>query len=149
MFDRLTDRARKVMSFTRQEAMKFNHEYIGTEHILLGLLREESGIAGEVLRSFGATLERVQTEIGRIVKAGSSMVTMFQLPFTVRAKKALQFSLEEADLLSRNYVGTEHLLLGLLRENEGIAAQVFVMLDVKTEDVRSEVLRFLGVPEDS
>ena len=147
MFDRFTDRAKKVMSFARQEAMKFNHEYIGTEHILLGLVQEGSGVAANVLKNMSIDLEKIRHEVEKIVKTGPSMVTMGQLPFTPRAKKVLELSLEEASQLSHNYIGTEHLLLGLIRENEGIAAQVLMNLGVKLDEVREEVLEFLGASE--
>jgi ATP-dependent Clp protease ATP-binding subunit ClpC len=149
MFDRFTDRAKKVMSFARQEAMKFNHEYIGTEHILLGLVQEGSGVAANVLKNMNIDLEKIRHEVEKIVKTGPSMVTMGQLPFTPRAKKVLELSLEEASQLSHNYIGTEHLLLGLIRENEGIAAQVLMNLGVKLDEVREEVLEFLGASEGS
>src|SRR5262245_42942943 len=144
MFDRFTDRAKKVMSFARQEAQRFNHEYIGTEHILLGLVQEGSGVAANVLKNMSIDLEKIRQEVEKIVKTGPSMVTMGQLPFTPRAKKVLELSMEEASALSHNYIGTEHLLLGLIKENEGIAAQVLLNLGVKLEDVREEVLEFLG-----
>ena len=149
MFDRFTDRAKKVMSFARQEAMKFNHEYIGTEHILLGLVQEGSGVAANVLKNMSVDLEKIRHEVEKIVKTGPSMVTMGQLPFTPRAKKVLELSMEEASQLSHNYIGTEHLLLGLIRENEGIAAQVLTNLGVKLDEVREEVLEFLGASENN
>ena len=149
MFDRFTDRAKKVMSFARQEAMKFNHEYIGTEHILLGLVQEGSGVAANVLKNMNIDLEKIRHEVEKIVKTGPSMVTMGQLPFTPRAKKVLELSMEEASQLSHNYIGTEHLLLGLIRENEGIAAQVLMNLGVKLDEVREEVLEFLGASESN
>jgi ATP-dependent Clp protease ATP-binding subunit ClpC len=149
MFDRFTDRAKKVMSYARQEAIRFNHEYIGTEHILLGLVQEGSGVAANVLKNMNIDLEKIRHEVEKIVKTGPSMVTMGQLPFTPRAKKVLELSMEEASQLSHNYIGTEHLLLGLIKENEGIAAQVLMNLNVKLEDVREEVLEFLGASENS
>lgn len=144
MFDRFTDRAKKVMNLARQEAQRFNHEYLGTEHILLGLVQEGNGVAANVLKNMGIDLNKIRTEVEKIVKTGASMVTMGQLPFTPRAKKVLELSMEEASNLSHNYIGTEHLLLGLIKENEGIAAQVLLNLGVKLEDVREEVLDFLG-----
>ncbi len=144
MFDRFTDRARKVMGLARQEAQRFNHEYIGTEHILLGLVKEGSGVAANVLKNMNVDLKKIRVEIEKIVKNGPSTVTMGQLPFTPRAKKVLELSLEEASNLGHNYIGTEHLLLGLIRENDGIAAQVLMNLGIKLEDVREEVLEFLG-----
>jgi ATP-dependent Clp protease ATP-binding subunit ClpC len=144
MFDRFTDRAKKVMNLARQEAQRFNHEYLGTEHILLGLVQEGSGVAANVLKQMGIDLNKIRIEVEKIVKTGPTMVTMGQLPFTPRAKKVLELSLEEAGNLGHNYIGTEHLLLGLIKENEGIAAQVLMNLGVKLEDVREEVLDFLG-----
>ncbi len=144
MFDRFTDRARKVMTLARQEAQRFNHEYIGTEHILLGLVQEGSGVAANVLKNMGVELRKIRIEVEKMVQSGSNMVQMGQLPFTPRAKKVLEFSLEEATNLGHNYIGTEHLLLGLLRENESVAAQVLLNLDLKLEEVREEVLEFLG-----
>ena len=144
MFDRFTDRAKKVMNLARQEAQRFNHEYLGTEHILLGLVQEGSGVAANVLKNMGIDLTKIRSEVEKIVKTGPSMVTMGQLPFTPRAKKVLELSMEEAGNLGHNYIGTEHLLLGLIKENEGIAAQVLMNLGVKLEDVREEVLDFLG-----
>jgi len=144
MFDRFTDRAKKVMSYARQEAQKFNHEYIGTEHVLLGLVQEGSGVAANVLKHMNVDLEKIRHEVEKIVKTGPTTVTMGQLPFTPRAKKVLELSMEEASQLGHNYIGTEHLLLGLIRESEGIAAQVLMNLGVKLEEVREEVLEFLG-----
>ncbi len=144
MFDRFTDRARKVMSFARQEAERFNHDYIGTEHILLGLVKEGSGVAANVLENLEVDLEKVRLEVEKLVKPAPDVVTIGQLPFTPRAKKVLEFAIDEARALDHNYVGTEHLLLGLLREQEGLAAQVLMNLGLKLEDVRSEVMEFLG-----
>jgi len=144
MFDRFTDRAKKVMNLARQEAQRFNHEYLGTEHVLLGLVQEGSGVAANVLRNMQIDLAKIRTEVEKLVKTGQSMVTMGQLPFTPRAKKVLELSMEEAGNLGHNYIGTEHLLLGLIKENEGIAAKVLTNLGVKLEDVREEVLEFLG-----
>jgi ATP-dependent Clp protease ATP-binding subunit ClpC len=144
MFDRFTDRARKVMGLARAEAQRFNHDYIGTEHILLGLIQEGSGVAANVLKNMDVELKKIRGEIEKMVKTGPTMVTMGQLPFTPRAKKVLELALEEASNLGHNYLGTEHLLLGLLRESEGIAAQVLMNLGIKLEDVREEVLEFLG-----
>ncbi|RKY18272.1 MAG: NDP-hexose 4-ketoreductase [Planctomycetota bacterium] len=146
MFDRFTDRARKVMNLAKAEAQRLNHEYIGTEHILLGLVQEGSGVAANVLRSMDVDLKRIRTEIEKLVKGSATMVPMGNLPFTPRAKKVLELSLEEASQLGHNYIGTEHLLLGLIKESEGIAARVLTNLSVKLEDVREEVLEFLGAP---
>ncbi|MFT5285119.1 MAG: ATP-dependent Clp protease ATP-binding subunit ClpC [Planctomycetota bacterium] len=144
MFDRFTDRAKKVMNLARQEAQRFNHEYLGTEHVLLGLVQEGSGVAANVLKNMGVDLTKIRAEVEKLVKTGPSMVTMGQLPFTPRAKKVLELSMEEAQNLGHNYIGTEHLLLGLIKENEGIASRVLTNLSVKLEDVREEVLEFLG-----
>ncbi len=144
MFDRFTDRAKKVMSLARQEAQKFNHEYIGTEHILLGLVQEGNGVAASVLTKMNVDLEKIRQEVEKIVKSGPSMATMSNLPFTPRAKKVLELAMEEASQLGHNYIGTEHLLLGLIKENEGIAAQVLLNLRVKLDEVRQQVLEFLG-----
>ncbi len=144
MFERLTDRARKVMALANQEAQRFNHEYIGTEHILLGLVKEASGVGANVLKNLGIDLRKVRLEVEKLVKSGPEMVTMGKLPQTPRAKKVLEYAIEEARNLNHNYVGTEHLLLGLLREQDGVAAQVLVNLGLKLEEVREEVLNLLG-----
>ncbi len=144
MFERLTDRARKVMSLANQEAMRFNHEYIGTEHILLGLVKEGSGVGANVLKHLDIDLRKVRLEVEKLVKSGPDVVTMGKLPQTPRAKKVIEYAIEEARSLNHNYVGTEHLLLGLLREQDGVAAQVLMNLGLKLEDVREEVLNLLG-----
>jgi len=149
MFDRFTDRARKVMQLARSEAMRFNHEYIGTEHILLGLIQEGSGVAANVLKNLGLDLSKIRHEIEKSVQAGPNMVTIGQLPFTPRAKKVLEFAVEEATALGHNYIGTEHLLLGLLRETGGKAAQVLLNLGVRLQEVREEVLELLGADVDN
>jgi ATP-dependent Clp protease ATP-binding subunit ClpC len=135
MFERFTDRARKVMALANQEAQRFNHEYIGTEHILLGLVKVD--------------LRKVRLEVEKLVKAGPEMVTMGKLPQTPRAKKVIEYAIEEARNLNHNYVGTEHLLLGLLREHDGVAAQVLRNLNLKLEEVREEVLNLLGASGES
>lgn len=145
MYERFTDRARKVMQLANQEAQRFNHDYVGTEHILLGLLKEGSGVAANVLRNLlNIDLEKIRAEVLKLVQPGPDMPTMGKLPHTPRAKKVIEYSLEEARNLNHNYVGTEHLLLGLLREQEGVAAQVLMNLGVRLEDVRREVLNLLG-----
>src|SRR6059058_2027497 len=151
MYERFTDRARKVMQLANQEAQRFNHEYIGTEHILLGLVKEGSGVAANVLKNLDIDLRKIRLEVEKIVQTGhgSEMVTMGKLPQTPRAKKVIEYSIEEARNLNYNYVGTEHLLLGLLREQEGVAAQVLMNLGLKLEDVREEVLNLLGHNMDS
>ncbi|NUM34715.1 MAG: ATP-dependent Clp protease ATP-binding subunit [Candidatus Brocadiae bacterium] len=144
MFERFTERARKVMSLAKQEAMRFNHEYIGTEHILLGLIQEGSGVAANVLKNMDLELKKIRMEVEKLVKTGGNVMQMGQLPFTPRAKKVLELALEEANNLGHNYIGTEHLLLGLLRENEGVASHVLINLGLKLEELRDEVLEFLG-----
>jgi len=146
MFERFTDRARKVMQLANQEAQRFNHEYIGTEHVLLGLVKEGSGVAANVLKNLDIDLRKIRLEVERIVQhgPGGDNATLGRLPHTPRAKKVIEYSIEEARNLNHNYVGTEHLLLGLLREQEGVAAQVLMNLGLKLEDVREEVLNLLG-----
>ena len=144
MFDKFTDRARKVMVLAREEAKRFNHEYIGTEHILLGLVKEGSGVAANVLQNLDIDLKKIRMEVEKIVQAGPDLVSVGQLPFTPRVKKVLEYAVEEARSMGHNYIGTEHQLLGLLREQEGVAAQVLLNLGIKLEDVREEVIDLLG-----
>jgi ATP-dependent Clp protease ATP-binding subunit ClpC len=144
MYERFTDRARKVMQLANQEAQRFNHEYIGTEHILLGLVKEGSGVAANVLKNLDVDLRKIRLEVEKLVQSGPEMVTIGKLPQTPRAKKVIEYSMEEARNLNHNYVGTEHILLGLLREQEGVAAQVLMNLGMKLDDVREEVLNLLG-----
>ena len=149
MFERFTDRARKVMALANQEAQRFNHEYIGTEHILLGLVKEGSGVGANVLKNLDVDLRKVRLEVEKLVKSGPDMVTMGKLPQTPKAKKVIEYAIEEARNLNHNYVGTEHLLLGLLREHDGMAAQVLMNLGLKLEEVREEVLNLLGAGVES
>jgi ATP-dependent Clp protease ATP-binding subunit ClpA len=146
MYERFTDRAQKVMQLANQEAQRFNHEYIGTEHILLGLVKEGSGVAANVLKNLDIDLRKIRLEVEKIVMHGPGTDSPFRgiRPQTPRAKKVIEYSIEEARNLNHNYVGTEHLLLGLLREREGVAAQVLMNLGLKLEDVREEVLNLLG-----
>jgi len=146
MFDRFTERARKVMGFARREAQRFHHEYIGTEHILLGLIQEGHGVAANVLRSMGIDLDKISREIEKIVKPGPAIDPSVQIPFTPRAKKVVELAMEEANNLGHTYIGTEHLLLALLREQEGLAAHVLRNLGVVLNEVRDEVIEFLGGP---
>ena len=132
------------MALANQEAQRFNHEYIGTEHILLGLVKEGSGVGANVLKNLDVDLRKVRVEVEKLVKSGPEMVTMGKLPQTPRAKKVIEYAIEEARNLNHNYVGTEHLLLGLLREHDGVAAQVLMNLGLKLEEVREEVLNLLG-----
>src|ERR1700755_1818199 len=144
MYERFTDRARKVMQLANQEAQRFNHEYVGTEHVLLGLVKEGSGVAANVLKNLDVDLRKIRVEVEKIVQSGPDMVTMGKLPQTPRAKKVIEYAIEEARNLNHNYVGTEHLLLGLLREQEGVAAQVLMNLGLKLEDGREGGLNLLG-----
>ena len=122
MYERFTDRARKVLQLANQEAQRLNHEYIGTEHILLGLVKEGSGVASNVLKNMDVDLTKIRREVEKLVNQGTDMIAMGKLPQTPRAKKAIEYAMDEARNLGHTYVGTEHLLLGLLREEEGIAA---------------------------
>ncbi len=133
----------------QEDARTLKHNYIGTEHILLGLLREEEGLAARVLESLDITVERVRAQVVRIVGSGEEVVTSGQIPFTPRAKKILELALREALILDHNYIGTEHILLGLARESEGVAARVLLDFGAASERIRKEVIRMLpdpGVP---
>jgi len=136
------------MALANQEAQRFNHDCIATEHILLGLVKEGSGVAATVLKNLDVDLKKLRLEVEKTVKSGPDMVTMGKLPQTPRAKKVIEYAIEEARSLNHNYVGTEHILLGLLRESEGMAAQVLMNLGLKLEDVRQEVLNLLGAGVD-
>ena len=144
LFDRFTDRARKVIQLANQEAQRFNHDSVGTEHILLGIIKEGSGVAANVLRNLNVDLKKIRLEVEKIVPEGSNTAIMGKLPYTPRAKRVIELAGEEARHLGHNYVGTEHLLLGLIRESEGVAARVLLNLGLKLDEVREEVLNFLG-----
>ncbi len=146
MFSRFTERARKVVILAKEEAKRFNHDYIGTEHILLGLIREGQGVAATVLKSLGLELNQIRLEIEKLVQAGSNTVISGDIPFTPQAKKAIELAMDEANSLGHNYIGTEHLLLGLIREGEGIAAQVLFNMGLDANRVRETVLDLLGAP---
>jgi ATP-dependent Clp protease ATP-binding subunit ClpC len=148
MFDKFTDRARKVIALARQEAERLNNDYIGTEHVLMGLIKEGSGVASNILENLSIDPDKVLYEIEKIVQPGTNMVTMGQLPFTPRTKKMLEYSLEEMRNLGHNYIGTEHLLLGLIRENDSEAAQVMISMGIELDKVRREVLKILGAETD-
>jgi ATP-dependent Clp protease ATP-binding subunit ClpC len=145
LFERFTERARQVVVLAQDEARALKHNYIGTEHILLGLLREEEGLAARVLESLDITVEEVRAQVARIVGQGDE-VTTGQIPFTPRAKKVLELSLREALALGHNYIGTEHVLLGLVREEEGVAARVLLDFDADAESIRDQVVRMLSEP---
>ena len=145
MFERFTERARQVVVLAQDEARALKHNYIGTEHLLLGLLREEEGLAARVLESLDITVEEVRAQVARIVGQGDE-VTTGQIPFTPRAKKVLELALREALSLGHNYIGTEHILLGLVRENEGVAARILLDFDADAEKIRNEIIRMLSGP---
>src|SRR3954447_6091792 len=145
MFERFTERARQAVVLAQEEARTLKHNYIGTEHILLGLLREEEGLAARVLESLDITVEEVRAQVARIVGQGDE-VTTGQIPFTPRAKKVLELALREALSLGHNYIGTERILLGLVRENEGVAARILLDFDADSEKIRNEVIRMLSGP---
>jgi len=139
-----TDRSRTILQMAREEATRLHHEYVGTEHILLALIREGEGVAAAVLTNLNVDLEVVQQKIEETVKKGRTVIARTDLPYTSRAKKVLELAMSEARELNHSYVGTEHLLLGLLREEKGIAAQVLEDVGVSLEQARAETLRLLG-----
>jgi ATP-dependent Clp protease ATP-binding subunit ClpC len=143
MFERYTERARQVVVLAQDEARALKHNYIGTEHILLGLLREEEGLAARVLESLAITVEEVRAQVARIVGRGDE-VTTGQIPFTPRAKKVLELALGEARSLGHNHIGTEHILLGLVRENEGVGARILLDFGAGAEKIRNEIIRMLS-----
>ena len=137
-----TERVRKVLAMAREEAARLHHEYVGTEHLLLGLIREGEGVAASVLRNLQVDLDEIQQKIEEHVKKGkATQSTRPDLPYTSRAKRVLELAMSEARELNHRYVGTEHLLLGLLREEKGIAAQVLARIGMDAPSVRKEVLR--------
>src|SRR5207249_4327629 len=143
LFERFTERARQVVVLAQDEARALKHNYIGTEHILLGLLREEEGLAARVLESLDITVEEVRAQVARIVGQGD-VVTTGQIPFTPRAKKVLELSLREALTLGHNYIGTEHVLLGIVRENDGVAARILLGGGADADAIRDAVIRKVG-----
>jgi ATP-dependent Clp protease ATP-binding subunit ClpC len=145
VFERFTERARQVVVLAQDEARVLKHNYIGTEHLLLGLLREEEGVAARVLESLDVTGDEVRAQVARIIGVGDELPTG-QIPFTPRAKRALELGLREALGLGHNYIGTEHVLLGVMRVNDGVAARILLDFDVDAEKVRNEVIRLLSGP---
>src|SRR6478672_817837 len=139
-----TDRVRKVLALSREEAIWLRHEYVGTEHMLLGIVREGEGVAATVLQNLDVELDEIHQKIMDTVKAGRAQITGPDLPYTSRAKKVLELAMSEARELNHSYVGTEHLLIGLLREEKGIAAQVLIDAGVTLDAARAETLRLLG-----
>jgi ATP-dependent Clp protease ATP-binding subunit ClpC len=144
MSNRFTERAQRVILIAQEEAKRLNHDYVGTEHILLGLIALGEGVAAQVLANLGVDLRRVRSEIEKIVGTGDNVMLLGEIPFTPRAKKVLEYAVEEAQHMGHSYVGTEHLLLGLIREEEGVAARVLENLGLRLDVVREEVLNLLG-----
>ncbi|MBF0386016.1 MAG: ATP-dependent Clp protease ATP-binding subunit, partial [Candidatus Omnitrophica bacterium] len=144
MFNRFTERARKVIIYAKEEARRFNHDYIGTEHLLLGLIREGEGVASAVLQKLGLDLETIRIEVEKLVQPGPQTQVLGDIPFTPRSKKALELAAEEARALGHNYIGTEHLLLGLVKEGEGMAYRVLLNLGLDLAKLRNEVMELLG-----
>src|SRR5437762_12267146 len=142
MFERFTDRARRVVVLAQEEARMLNHNYIGTEHLLLGLIHEGEGVAAKALESMNISLEAVRSQVEDIIGQGQAAPTG-HLPFTPRAKKVLELSLREALKRGHNYIGTEHMLLGLVREGQGVAAQVLHKLGADLDRVRQQVIGLL------
>jgi ATP-dependent Clp protease ATP-binding subunit ClpA len=142
MFERFTERARRVVVLAQEEARMLNHNYIGTEHILLGMIHEGEGVAAKALESLGISLEAVRAQVEEIIGQGQQAPSG-HIPFTPRAKRVLELSLREAKELGHNYIGTEHILLGLIREGSGVAAQVLVKLGADLNGVRQQVVQLL------
>src|SRR5690625_2629056 len=145
MFGRFTERAQKVFALSQEEAVRLGHQNIGTEHILLGLVREGKGIAGKALKEFGLNVSQIQTEVEKLIGRGNKPLK--SVHYTPRAKKVIELSQDEARKLGHSYVGTEHILLGLIREGEGVAARVLRNLDVSLNKARQQVLTLLGASE--
>jgi len=144
MFDRFTERARKVIILAKEEARRFNHDYIGTEHILLGLIKEGESVASTVLQNLALGLDTIRLEVEKLVQFGPSTVVSGDIPFTPKAKKVIELAMDEARRLGHNYIGTEHLLLGLIKEGEGVASHVLINIGLDLNKVRSEVIKLLG-----
>src|SRR6476660_5720403 len=142
MFERFTDRARRAVALAQEEARMLNHNYIGTEHILLGLIRESEGVAAKALESLGISLEAVRQQVKAIIGRGQQAPSG-HIPFTPRAKKVLELSLRESLQLGHNYIGPEHMLLGLVREGDGVAAQILVKLGADPNRVRQQVIELV------
>ena len=148
MFERFTEKAIKVIMLAQEEARRLGHNFVGTEQILLGLIGEGTGIGPKVLKAMGVNLKDARVEVEKIIGRGSGFVAV-EIPFTPRAKRVLELSLEEARQLGHNYIGTEHLLLGLIREGEGVAARVLENLGVDLSKVRSQIIQSLGENNES
>jgi excisionase family DNA binding protein len=146
-FDRFTKRARHVLSLAQEEAQRLQHNYIGTEHLLLGLTREGEGIAGQVLSKLGIEAEQIRTSVEAIIGHGERVVPVGSMPLTPRTKEVIELAVDEAKRLKHRFVGTEHLLLGLIREGEGVAAKILESLGLQLEQVRTETLQVLQLHE--
>ncbi len=144
MFDRFTERARKVIILAKEEAKRFNHDYIGTEHILLGLIKEGESVAAAVLQNLGLSLDTIRLEVEKLVQFGPATIVSGDIPFTPKAKKVIELAMDEARRLGHNYIGTEHLLLGLIKEGEGVASHVLMNVGLDLNKVRAEVIKLLG-----
>ena len=148
-FDKFTDQARRVLRLSQEEAQRFRHTYIGTEHLLLGLIREDEGIAAQVLRTMGVELKQVREAVESIIGRGDRVVLGGEVGLTPRAKKVIELAVDEARRFDHHYIGTEHLLLGLIREGEGIAAGVLESQGVKLDQARTETIRAIGQLQES
>ncbi len=149
MSNRFTERAQRVVLLSQEEAKRLNHDYVGTEHVLLGLIALGEGVAAQVLVAFGADLRKVRAAVERITGTGDNVMLLGEIPFTPRAKKVLEFAVEEAAHMGCQYVGTEHLLLGLFREDEGVAARVLTEMGLELKDARIEVENMLGLAKSA
>ncbi len=149
MFDRFTDNAKKALNLARQEAQRLNHEYLGTEHILLGLLHLDGCTAMRVLDGLGTNPRQVRVEVEKLIESGPTQVKPVQLPFTLRAKKVLELSMEDAGGLGDSFIGTEHLLLGVIKEQEGVGGRALRSLGVTLEGAREKLLELRAAPEKS
>ncbi len=147
MYERFTDRARNVMRLANQEAQRFNHEYVGTEHVLLGLI-SETGVATTVLQNLNVDLPRIRLEVEKLIQSGPDMVTMGRLPVTPAAKRAIENAMQECRKLEHNQIDTEHLLLGLLREEYSVASQILINLGIRVDQVRTEIVNVLRQSHD-
>ena len=145
MFNRYSDRARKVIIIAREESKRLNYEYVATEHILLGLIKEGGGIGAEALRSIGVDLEQLQTQVEETLEAKQGEEVKGKIPFSTRAKKILELAVKEAQQFGHKHIGTEHFLLGIVKEGEGVAAQLLAQADMTLEKARSEVAELFEI----
>lgn len=145
MFEKFTDRSKKVFNLAEQEAKRLNHEYLGTEHVLLGLIKEGSGVGATVLKNYDLNLEKLRTELEKLVRPGSETITMGKLPYTPRAKKLVENAIEYARSLSHDYVGTEHILYGVVADTECISSQILQNFELNTEKIQKGIEDLLGI----